>query len=788
MVEGKIISSSALRNNAWHYMIQTSPDNKVCKYTYFGKNGAGLDASRFITFEFESRHNDRYGTSYIIDGNSVRYGEIVTDSKSISEFLMKQLHLTRGDALSLIQKYDKDTLPKIFNEPEVLKIFKDRPYYDTLTKYKTAHVKCELEIELTNLGISTQHHEKIGIVFKTLDNVKSNVYKLYFSADVPFEVCDKIGMSLGYDIHHEERLAAFVDDIFTMWNSTGSMYVSQYMIKSRCSNKKIQFNKLLPFLRCINCYEDPYYTAPKYYDMEIAVEQFCHELLENPRPVEHEIAITDYQLIGVRNALKYNLSIITGGPGRGKSYTIGTIIEKLHTYSKIYVLAPTGAAVERLRCEERINLYDGSVNIQTIHSFVYNNVDNKQVTEVLEEPKYAKETGKETIVDLFQMYREVLIIIDEMSMVDLELFYEFIQLLGPVSGKIRLVLLGDVDQLPSIKGGNVLHDMIKSDIIPYTRLFKNHRTENPEINENAEYAIRGENLDPRGNFIWLEASDEKAIKTRLLESLESYDIHFENSCILVPMRKSGVCTNSLNPILQNYYNPLPEAKSKELYRKGDKVIQGTNNKEKEIYNGSIMIVDDVEYVHRGEYCRTSKMLCRYYQNECDIGSGTYREIPFHRRDGMPPSNPNTVEYNKIDLAYAMTVHKAQGKGYKTVVIIMHSQMRYMLNRQLLYTAITRAKNLCIIISDESALFECQKEASPRITNLFRERKTVIDFMEGFRNIHRKLATLGHSCMLDDFGLELADLRTDSPKYQSAISVIHNRIFDVPDIYHMIRYA
>lgn len=782
MVEGKIISANPLRSNVWHYMIQTVK-GAVDKYTYFSKDPAGLDTSRHISFEYEVRFDPRYGNSNIIKGDSVKYGDLITDPKSISEFLMKQLKVKKAHALDLIGTYGDKTLKHIFDDPNIVSNL-DSNYAETVNKYKNTHAKCEFEIDLTGLGISTQHHDRISNAFKDITDVRDNIYQLYFRAGVPFPKCDEVGLKLGYDYHHEDRLAAFIDHHYDIWNNQGTLYVTKAEIESKCRFAKIKPNILLPLLKKIVWEDEPYYTSNKFHSMEIAVEDFCKELMANGNSIDHTIELTDYQAIAVRNALMYNISIITGGPGRGKSYTIGTIVEKLHTWFKIYVLAPTGAAVERLRCESRINLADGSVAIKTIHSFIHNNVEHKPVTEKKEEPKYAKETGEETLKDIHDMFKEIVIIIDEMSMVDLELFYDFIQLLCPYKKKIRLVLLGDVDQLPSIKGGNLLYDLIHSEAIPYTRLFKNHRTENPELNENAEYANKGWPLDPKDNFIWLEANTPAEIKKTLLETLSTYEIHFENSCILVPQRKSGVCANSLNPILQDYYNPK-DARAKEVFRAGDKVIQGTNNKDKDIYNGSIMIVNKVKYVHRGEFVRTEKMICHYYQNECDIGTGQFREIYFHRTDRMPTTNPNTVEYNKIDLAYAMTVHKAQGKGYKAVVIVMHSNMRYMLNRKLLYTAITRAKELCIIISDEAALFECQKEAPKRVTNLFVERQKPNDIIRGFSTITDHLSLIGESCILEDLGVTLDDVISRKP---NTITKIHNKLLMDIDMYHMIRWT
>ena len=786
-LEGKIVSSTPLRNNAWHYMVQAR-SGQIQKYTYFGKEEMGLDTSRSISFSYKTSHNN-YGTSHIIDQKTISYGDVITDPKCISEFLVKQLRVSRGDALTMISLYGNQTLTTIFKDPKTISKFpSSKKYKDNIRNYKENHANTVFEIEMTSLGISTQYHEKMIKAFKDISHVKEKIYHAYFSAKVPFTKCDEIGMSLKYDRNDPNRIDAFLDDFFEKKNQMGSLYVHKEAVCNGCRSVRIDSGLALPKLILLEENGEPYYTAPKFHDMEMFIEEFCNRVIERDGFIKHKVPALDHQLIAVGNTLRFNISLVTGGPGRGKSYTIGTIIEKLHTHNKIYVLAPTGAAVERLRCEDRINLLDEAIEIKTIHSFIFTNVENKNADEKRDLPKYANEQKTETLVDLYHLYQEFVIFVDEASMVDLELLTEFFRLMDTISDKVRVILLGDVDQLPSIRGGNILYDLIHSGSIPYVRLNKNHRTDNSEINDNAQLALRGEPLEPRGNFIWIEANDRDEIQKELLKAIEIHKISFDNSCVLVPNRKSGICVNSLNPILQNYYNPSPKP-TKEFFRAGDKVIQGTNNREKDVYNGSIMMVDDVDYSQQPTFLRLDKMKCRYYRNECVLNKGEdYREITYKRDQNTPLSNHNTVEYNKIDLAYAMTVHKAQGKGYDTVVIVMHSSMRYLLNRNMLYTAITRAKNKCIIISDERALFECQKEADKRVTNLYNKRKQLAPAYEDFRSIEEKVPRL-EGCYLDGIDIDVKAIgERDHLEHDSNVSKLHNELLENDDLFNLLKYA
>src|SRR3984885_10964164 len=379
------------------------------------------------------------------------------------------------------------------------------------------------------------------------------------------------------------------------------------------------------------------------------------------------------QIDAISNAIRHSISIITGAPGTGKSYIINKIIKELHKHNKIYLLAPTGTAVERLRNENVNSKYN--TEIRTLQSFLYLHKKNIKKEENKKE-KNKKENNEQfmSIQELYSNYNEFIIIIDEMSMVDLYLFYKFMNQISIIFDKIILILIGDKNQLPSIRGGNVLNDLIISGQIKCTVLNKIYRQKKIVISNNAKLVLNGENIQPDdNNFIYIKTNTKKMMKINLFNVIKKYKINYENSSILIPLRKKGICVDKYNLILQNYYNPIDSHsiqndKNEFQFRIGDKIMHGKNNKDKDIYNGSILFVESTINEKSLPNIR-----CQYYQSETK--QGNYRLIEYKTND--------EITDNKLNLSYATTIHKAQGKGYDTVVIIIHSSMTHCLYRNLL---------------------------------------------------------------------------------------------------------
>ncbi|AEX61069.1 hypothetical protein c7_L3 [Megavirus courdo7] len=312
-----------------------------------------------------------------------------------------------------------------------------------------------------------------------------------------------------------------------------------------------------------------------------------------------------------------------------------------------------------------------------------------------------------------------------MSMVDMHLFHKFLKIISGIIDKTRLIIIGDENQLPSIKGGYVLNNLISSNKIVVSYLKENHRSEGKIISNNAELILTGKDIKPDNKYVeYIKANDKKEITASLKNVIKKYKIEHSKSCVLIPIRKGAIGINYYNRILQNVYNSENKKNEPDEYkiyfRKNDKIIHGKNNKEKDIYNGSILEINDIETDDKGD---PVTIISKYYKSETKYGSKKEKNFRIVEYKNPNKENENEIQKNKLDLAYAMTIHKAQGKGYDTVIIILHSDMyTKLLNRNMLYTAITRAKKKCIIISNENGLHECKKLMDTRITNLFRQSK------------------------------------------------------------------
>ncbi len=304
--------------------------------------------------------------------------------------------------------------------------------------------------------------------------------------------------------------------------------------------------------------------------------------------------------------------------------------------------------------------------------------------------------------------------------------------------------------MPSIRGGTVFEDMILYSGILVTELETSHRSDKEAINKNALNVLYGADIEPdKDNLIFIESNTVDEIKSNLRRVIKKYKIMPNNSCVLIPTKKHEFGTIEINKYLQEFYNkesPVICSSENYQFKIGDKMINKKNNYEMDIYNGSILTItnckykkyvqDDngtayIEHYDNGELIKRQRHKenkeryrknqlfdkefdCIYHKEETDLVNG--RHIKF-----------SIDQMLKLELAYAITVHSAQGKGYETVVIILHSSMyNELLTRRLLYTAITRAKKRCIILGDQRALELCKKEDKKRITNLFQSRRTTYD--------------------------------------------------------------
>lgn len=409
------------------------------------------------------------------------------------------------------------------------------------------------------------------------------------------------------------------------------------------------------------CYLKPFFTAERNAAasirklLEAEDSRLAGEDLNN---LELDPRLSPEQSQAVITALTTPISVITGGPGCGKSFLVFALVSALEKMNKSFALAaPTGRAAKRLG-ESTGKL------AMTIHRLLGITGEKGWVPPELD-------------VDM--------VIVDEMSMVDLILFYRLLQSLQP---GMHLVLVGDADQLPSVGAGNVLLDMIQSGIAPVTRLTRIFRqAEGSHIITNAHRINHGEQplFDPHSTDFFFFGKAKEGVASTVLDLVAAkipakFGLTPAQVQVLSPMQKGDNGVKNLNQLLRDKLNPSgPGKPTNGLFRLGDKVMQIKNNYDKGVFNG------DMGYI--------VKLDAADEENPVEIEFDNLGRVSYQ----LDELNEQVI------LAYAVTIHKSQGGEFPCVVIVLSNEHYVMLQRNLLYTAITRAKQVCILVGSRSAI-------------------------------------------------------------------------------------
>ncbi len=399
-----------------------------------------------------------------------------------------------------------------------------------------------------------------------------------------------------------------------------------------------------------------------------------------------KITLSEYQREAIFSALHNKISIITGGPGTGKTTLINILIKYFELENlSTSLMAPTGRAAKRMT-------ESTGVHAKTIHrALEYTHTDQ----------------GWRFLRNSDNPLEESVYIIDEMSMVDVSLFYHLISSLPDMS---RIILVGDSDQLPSVGAGNVLHDLIKSDVIPTYQLTDIFRQANDsDIIINAHRINKGNNIiNNKKDFFFIERNSWESVYAEIesllmyrLKNAYKYDV-MKDVQILCPQKKSNVGNTMLNEYIQSLFHKNDDfiVHFDRKFFVNDKVMQVTNNYNIETYN---QVTNEVSSgVFNG-----------------DIGSIIDIDSDLKKVKILFDEKLVTYSFDElkqIEHAYSITVHKSQGSEFPVIIIPLYKLNFLLANRSVLYTAITRAKNLCIIIGEKRSLNNMIKNIDERKRN------------------------------------------------------------------------
>nr|UWI50338.1 ATP-dependent RecD-like DNA helicase [Clostridioides difficile] len=609
-------------------------------------------------------------------------------------------------AKRIIDKFGVDTLDVIQNYPEKLQEVEgigSKKVKQIVKSYEEDRELRNIIIELSPFGITPNYCLKIYKKYKSsaIEIINKNPYQLAEDIrGIGFKVADSIANKIGIDKNSKDRVCQGILYTLNKSLSNGHTYLPEHIliqdsekllelsgdIVKECVmmlvyNQKIHIEKvnsenliyLMPYYLSENgvCSQIVKLSQYEFEDLNIDIENEI-KILEDDK----KIKLAEKQVLAVKESLNSGVLIITGGPGTGKTTTINAIIDIFENNGKSVTLAaPTGRAAKRM--SETSNK-----EAKTIHRLL--------------EMGFSTDDDLTFFKDEEDPINSDVIIVDEVSMVDIILMYN---LLRAIKLGTRVILVGDSDQLPSVGAGNVLKDMIDSNIINVVKLNEIFRqAQESMIIVNAHKINNGEplHLNTKGkDFFFIRKSTNEEILNEIIGLVNErlpkfYNVDkLKDIQVLSSMRKGELGVTNLNIELQKYLNKkekfkVEESFSKRLFRVGDKVMQVKNNYTKKwetedqkesgegIYNG------DIGYVY---HIDKDKKTIYVLFDQTKIVSYLYDEL------------------DEIDHSFCTTIHKSQGSEFPVVVIPITWAPPMLLSRNLLYTAVTRAKKLVVLVGD-----------------------------------------------------------------------------------------
>ncbi len=694
--------------------------------------------NKIITFTgyfAELNENDKY----------VMYGEVVnhpkyglqfnvtesqrikpSDKEGIVEYLSSPLFKGIGSKLAqkIVDTLGNDALNKILSDKNCLyqvpKLSEEKInlIYNTLMKYEESQ---EFVVKLTELGFTLKDALNIYNVYKsnTIRKIENDIYGIIDDIDISFNKVDEIALNLNSDKFNINRIKACI--LYVMKNlcfKNGDTYLYKDEIYSELSlylKNEIDYDTFIDALDDlqmdlkIKIEDDKYYIYEDYEAEEYIASKITYlinkstvkyknidkKILELEK--KYDIEYSEKQKEAIIKALENNITIITGGPGTGKTTIVKAIVELykiLNKYTlqelsdKIALLAPTGRASKRMS-ESTLK------KASTIHRFL----------------KWNKEID-EFMVNEYNPDFSNLIIVDEVSMIDSNLFAN---LLKGLTNNIKLVLVGDYNQLPSVGAGNILKDLIDSELIDVIELDLLYRQQETSYIPVLANDIKNDILDldfltDRPDYKFLRCTSDLIIPSliNIVKKVLSKGYDYKKVQLMAPTYLGINGIDNINKVLQDVFNE-PDINKKEIrvqdiiYRENDKVLQLVNDPDNNVFNGDIGIIKKIGY---SKDKSVPEITIDY--------DGTL--VTYQSKD-----------FNKFKHGFIISIHKSQGSEFELVIMLVSSSYKRMLYKKLIYTAITRAKKKLIIIGEAESFIYGIKNNNEKLrkTNLL---KKILDFL------------------------------------------------------------
>ena len=657
-----------------------------------------------------------------LDDTYLFYGELVThprygiqyqveefervkpkDKEGIVEFLASDLFTGVGEKLAkkIVDTLGENTLDIIINNPEQLLLVpkmtkkKADSIINTMNKYEESH---KIIIYLTDLGFTMRDALNVYNTYKsqTIPRVELNIYMLIDEVDeITFPKIDAIARKLNVDTHDERRIKACI--IYVMRDlcfKNGDTYLHKEEVYNGLTNylkEQFDYDLFLTYLNELVLEDRVYIENDKiylinFYEAECNITNKIAYLLKKQPDVikklelkiermqeDYGIIYNQKQIEAIKKAIAENILIITGGPGTGKTTIIKAITElykQIHKLNydelvkELALLAPTGRAAKRMSESTLLPAI-------TIHRFL----------------KWNKETN-EFRVNEDNKDKSKLIIVDEVSMIDTLLLDN---LLKGLTNNIKLILVGDFNQLPSVGEGQVLKDMIDSDVIPVIHLDHLYRQDENSYITTLAQEIKENNLttylDTKSDYTFLTCNSS-AIRdnlTKITKQMLDKGYNYKRIQVMAPMYKGENGIDNLNKDLQEVFNPSSSDKKEITYgdvifRENDKILQLVNMPDENVFNGDIGYISEI-----------------IKASNSDSGKN---EIYVNYDGNIVKYLPK--DFVKIKHGYVISIHKSQGGEFEAVIIPLSQSYNRMLYRKLIYTGVTRAKKKLILLGDPRA--------------------------------------------------------------------------------------